>query len=163
MKYQPLLRHIEIKRSARDEDLAIVVFKPSCPREAIARFRSYCSENHISILQKKETLLSRDAVVALYPKIFSFSNEDLKFGLAWKKQTIDYLTSAPSRCFLVGGEDVYSKLSKYKYRLRDRYGKITHPKAVLSTEDFFEKVIKNIVHVIDEHELQNGLWVLFDN
>lgn len=155
------LRHIEIERSNSDLGLAILVFKPGYSIELVTQLKAYSSGKNITILREKEVLLSRDAVIALYPKIFTYSREDLDFGLSWKKQTIDYLTSATSKCFLLEGEGIYAKLSEYKYDLREKHGKITHPKTTLSKEDFLEKVVENLVHVIDRHELQNGLWVLF--
>ncbi len=156
-----ILQHLEIKRQNFHDELGIIIFKPQFVDVEIEQFRKYCELNKITILKEKTDTLSKEAIIALYKNIFSYSNNDLEFGVNWKAETINYLNSGPSVCILVTGSGVNRKLSNYKYELRSRYGKITNPKTTLSDEDFKNKVIKNMVHVIDDEELQNGLWILF--
>ncbi len=161
MKSSFLSQHLEIKRTQSKDVLGIILFKPEWTQDEIGNFKEYCAKNGVNILEERNMVLSRNTIIALYKNMFSFSTDDLQFGIEWKAKTIEYLTSGTSVCLLVKGECVDKKLSKYKYALRNRHGKITHPKASLSVEDFKEKVIKNLVHVVDIDELQNALWLLF--
>lgn len=161
MKLSLLSRHLDIKRTQSEEVLGIILFKPEWSPNDVESFNEYCSKNDINILEKRNIILSKDVVIALYKNIFSFSTDDLRFGITWKTETIEYLTSGQSICFLVQGKCANEKLSKYKYTLRDKCGKITHPKNLMNQEDFKEKVIKNLVHVVDDDEIQNALWLIF--
>lgn len=142
-------------------NLGIIIFKPECPPAEISAFKEYCKRKKLTILLKRRLVLSKEAVIALYPKIFSFSKDDLRYGLKWKEQTIQYLTSGSSVCLVIKGSEAGKCLSKYKYSLRKRYGKITHPKSIMPSNEFFSRVVKNYVHVIDKSELQNCIWLLF--
>lgn len=153
--------HLDGMRKNSSDGLGIIIFKPEYLKCEIKEFEKHCDQNNIRILKKKMIRLSRKTVIALYKNIFSFSKDDLLFGIQWKKETIKYLTSGQSICFLVSGKTIDKKLLNYKNDLRNRYGKITHPKNVLSMREFKEKVIKNLIHVVDSDELQYGLWLLF--
>lgn len=161
MTLSALQAHLDIEDMAGNETLGLIVFKPGYLESEVSEFKRHCDQNGLSIINNKELVFSREAVIALYPQIFSFSREDLEFGVNWKQRTIDYLISGPSLCFLVRGEFASDKLSKYKYGLREKYKKITHPKNKLSEADFLERVIKNLVHVVDQQELQNCIWLIF--
>lgn len=162
MELKYIRQHLEAKRrNVPGEELGIVIFKPQYIESETEKFKKFCDLNEMKILEKKMEILSKNTIIALYKNIFLYSNDDLTFGIDWKVETIKYLNSDPSMLFLIVGDDVCRKLSEYKYGLRDRYGKITHPKVMLSREEFIEKVIKNMVHVVDEEEIQNGLWLLF--
>ncbi len=158
----PIAYHLENLHQGKQRNLGIITFKPGYPSAEISIFYDYCQQKELEILLRRELLLSRELTIALYPKIFSFSQDDLRFGTEWKRQTIKYLTSGPSICFLIKGKEVVKELSDYKYSLREKYGKITHPQIIMSPNEFFISVVKNLVHVIDESELQNGLWLLFE-
>lgn len=160
MKSDYISLSIDRQRSGGN-DLGIILFKPGYEEQEIERFKKFCIKEKIVFFEEKGVVLTREAVVALYPKIFSFSQDDILYGATWKRDTLAYLTGGQSRCILVEGKNVNEKLHDYKCKMRERYGKLTHPKIKLSQEDFLERVIKNLVHVIDPEELQNGIWLLF--
>jgi hypothetical protein len=143
-------------------NLDIIIFKPGYSEQLINSFRVYCFEQKLKIIENREVTLSRETIIALYPKIFSFNKDDLIFGVGWKIDTIAYLTSGISSCFLIEGDNINQKLNSFKYKIREENGKLTHPKVKLSKEEFLEKVINNIIHVVDLEELQTGLWLLFN-
>lgn len=99
--------HLEQRRLGISNNLGILILKPDGPISEILSFRNYCLENNINILEEKNVTLSREAIVALYPKVFAFMTDDLKFGVSWKVQTIDYLRSAPSSCFFRRGSECF--------------------------------------------------------
>ena len=160
MKSDYISLSIDRQRSD-DNNLGIILFKPGYKEREIERFKKFCIKQKIVFLEEKDVVLTREAVIALYPKIFSFSQGDMLYDVTWKRDTLAYLTGGQSRCVLAEGESVNEKLHHYKCKLREKYEKLTHPKIKLSQEDFLERVIKNLVHVIDPEELQNGIWLLF--
>lgn len=140
--------------------MGLLLFKPECPPEELRAFQEYCVHQGIHLLRQERVRLSHAAVIALYPAIFRFSQEDLLFGIDWKEQTLNYLQSADCVYFLVQGVSIHEKLTDFKYALRARYGKVTHPKEILSPDAFLETVVKNLVHVVDAEEFPNALWLL---
>ncbi len=141
--------------------LGAVVFKPGYENKYLARFKEFCIVQELSLLKElPEMNLTKEFVIALYPKVFSFSDKDLQFGVEWKQLVIDYLTSAPVKIIIVTGKESTAKLNQFKYQLREENNKITNPKLVMTQKDFDEQVIKNLIHVIDEEELPNFLWLI---
>lgn len=163
MESSALQLHLNHQKINGTEKLVVVIFKPDYLENEVIEFQKYCVKTGLSIIKSKRIVFRREIAIALYPKIFSFSKEDLNFGIKWKQKTIDYLISNPSLCFLIRGKFADLKLFEYKHELRKRYGKITHPRRKLSEKKFFENVIKNLIHVVDQEELQNCIWLIFSN
>ncbi len=155
--------HLEDQWVKDNNATGIIIFKPGYSKPQIKDFLDFCVREDLNILDGHTVILSKETSIALYPKIFSFSKDDLKFGVGWKKEIIAHLTSGQSSYFLVRGSDAIKKLTDYKYKLREKHGKITDPRYTMSKKKFVDKVVKNLVHVIDEEELQNALWLLFSN
>jgi hypothetical protein len=155
-----LLDHLEEQRQSTPSKMGLILFKPECPLEELRAFDEYCVNQGIHLLTQGRARLSPSAIIALYPAIFRFSKEDLLFGIDWKEQTLNYLQSTDCVYFLVRGVSIHEKLTAFKYALRARYGKVTHPEEILSPEAFLETVVKNFVHVVDAEELPNALWLL---
>lgn len=153
--------HLDCQGKNMSDTLGIIIFKPHFDSEEIENFRIFCNQNQVRIIQEKNSIFSRETVIALYPKIFCFSPEDIKYGVGWKQEIIEYLTSADSFCFFVERENISKLLSDYKYRLRAKYGKVNRPTRVFNSGEFAELVIKNLIHVVDLPELQNAIWLLF--
>ena len=160
MNYEFLEKHILCKKE-NDTELGIVIFKPGYSFRDIKSFKKICIDEKLKILDNKHLVLSKEVVIGMYKNIFSYSVEDLNFGLSWKEETIKYLISDNCQCFLLHGKNTVDILTKFKYEIREKYGKITHPNILLTTEEFNEKVIRNLVHVVDDHEIQNVLWLIF--
>jgi nucleoside diphosphate kinase len=161
MSPNPLRLHVQVCKAGRGDGLGVLMFKPRYPPDVVREFQAYCFEERLKIVVSREVHLSRDAVIALYPDVFKFSRSDLVFGLCWKHQTIEYLTSGSCACFLVKGHGAIQRLSQYKKSVRRRFGKMQTPIKQLSQQDFFERVVQNMVHSVDEDEMQNAIWVLF--
>ena len=156
-----LLEHLNLKKEGSSKELGALILKPGCVPDEIAELESFASENGLELLVEKRVLLSPSEVVALYPESFSYSGNDLEFGIAWKEETLQYMTSGQSICYLFRGENAIAELTRFKYSLREKYGKVTRPSSPMSPEDFNEKVIRNLVHVADSDETQSAIWILF--
>lgn len=152
-------RDIQQKREKSLASFALLLFKPGFDPSLIWSFQDFCASQALKVLYEFESRLCNSDVIALYPTIFSYSANDLRYGITWKQKTIEYLTSSHCKAFIVEGVAATEKLSKLKNDLRERSGKISTPLAMLSEEEVFERVIKNLVHVVDEAELQNALWI----
>lgn len=155
--------YLEKEKNREVGNLGIIIFKPGFSESDISTFNEYTIHHNLSILKDFQKKFNKEAVVAMYPRRFTFTDNDLIYGLDWKKQTIDYLTTKPSRIFLVSGESATKKLHAFKVILRKKHGVIIHPnkEGKMSKKKFFQKVVKNIAHVVDEHEFQNSLWLIF--
>ena len=105
--------------------------------------------------------LKIDHVFLVYYDLFKKSDKDKIFGVSWKNQVINYLTSGKSEIYLIKGDRAYSLLKQYKLNIRSKYNKITKPSQKISNKIFTEKVIKNLIHVTDPEELIPTAWSLF--
>ena len=153
-------RYLSWMEKVPSRQLGIIIFKPGYSAKMIASFHEFCKKNGLAIAGQTKKKLSRGDVVALYPKIFSFSRQDLTYGVAWKKKTIEYPTSGPSLFLFAEGKNASGKVARFKAFLRNDHGKISHPEKKMSDKEFFDKVVKNIVHGVDEREVHNALWLL---
>ncbi len=160
MNYNFLEKHLSCKKENNIE-LGIAIFKPGYFPNDIESFIKLCSDEKLEILEHKDFKLSKEIIIGMYNNVFTYSFNDLIFGLDWKEETIKYLISDNCNCFLLSGKNTIDVLAKFKHEIRKKYGKITHPKIQLTKEEFNDKVIKNLIHVVDEHEIQNILWLLF--
>lgn len=153
-----ILEHLEEKRQEKAAALGVLLFKPDCPAVEYSDFEEYCRTENLTILQTQSHQLNRGDVIALYPKIYCDLPNDLVYGVAWKERMLDHLTSGPTRSLFLKGENVQERLMRYKRTLRDRHGKNLIPN--MSEQDFLERVIKNLVHVVEDDEVQTALWIL---
>ncbi len=156
-----ILEHLNLKNEGLLKELAVLVLKPDCAQGEIGQLMSFASENGLKLLSTRQLKLSASEVVALYPETFSYSDNDLVFGIGWKEETLRYMTSGQSICYLFTGENAIAELARFKYSLREKYGKVTRPDSPMSPEDFKNKVIRNLVHVADNNETQSAIWILF--
>ncbi len=127
MNYKFLERHLSYKKE-NNMELGIAIFKPGYFPHNIESFIKLCADEKFEILEHKEVKLSKEIIVGMYKNIFSYSFNDLIFGLDWKEETIKYLISDKCNCFLLSGKNTIDVLVKFKYEIRKKYGKITHPK-----------------------------------
>ena len=161
VKKDILLEYLKLKKQNLPLELGVLILKPDCLPEEITELKYFAINNDLEILFEKQIKFSYIEVIALYPESFCYSDNDLIFGINWKEETLKYMTSGPSICYLFKGENSISKLAKFKYLLREKYGKLTRPNFPLSPEEFNERVIRNFVHVADSDETQSALWILF--
>lgn len=150
-----------LKYRKENKTVGLIIFKPRFLDEHLNYFCKLCSDNNMLILNEGKILLTKNQVIALYPNIFSDSLDDYKYGFLWKKDTIDYLISGDCYYYLVCGSNYVDILTKFKYSLRHKYNKVSYPEIELNRNDFKKIVIENIIHVVDEHEIQNILWLFF--
>jgi len=142
--------------------IGFILFKPDCPKYEISAFRLFCKQEKINIIKEKQLILDRNMIIALYPSTFNLLKNDLKFGVIWKYELIKYLTHGSVNCFLVENKRILEILNKYKFFLRKKYKKITNPMKKMDKMTFKNRVIKNIVHVANEKEIQSILWLIFN-
>lgn len=152
--------HLNHKRSSGNE-FGVIILKPDCPEDEKVFLSEFASANGLRLLSESERGLTKQEVIALYPESFSYSNNDLEFGIDWKLETIAYMTSGKCACYLFEGEDAVRKLVSHKYAIRGRHGKVTRPEAPLSKDEFNERVVRNLAHTADAGEVQNVIWLLF--
>ncbi len=143
------------------EDSVIVLLKPDFPEDKKYDFLSYCSERSLKIIFEDSSILDRDKIFGIYYDIFKQRDDDRKYGISWKLKLIDYLTTGKSAYYIVQGVNAQKLLNDYKKMIREEYNKITTPKETLNENDFFEKVIKNLIHITNEKEFVPTCWFLF--
>ncbi len=161
MKYPNLNQYLLDNPLSGSYKVGVTIFKPGYTNEHLARFKEFCLVQELVVVEElPEGNLVKESVIALYPKVFSFSDKDIEFGVEWKQRVIDYLTSGPVKIFIVTGKESTEKLRRFKYQMREENNKITNPEQVMTQKDFDEQVIKNLIHVIDEEEIPNFLWLI---
>lgn len=138
--------------------LSIVILKPNSPGVIEINLLDFCKENNLRIIFCKKTVLQKHEIIALYPDIFNFMPTDTVFGVEWKYTLIEYMSESYSKIFFIEGNDSQILMEKFKITIRDRYGKITHPKTELSKEEFNEKVLRNLIHVVNQDHLGASVW-----
>lgn len=142
-------------------DTAIVILKPDFPTIEKDIFLDYCTSNNLNILSAKKMTLKIDHIFSVYYDLFKKNDQDKEFGVSWKTQVINYLTSGKSEIYFIKGDQAYSLLKQYKLNIRSKYNKITKPSQKISSKIFTEKVVKNLIHVTDTDELVPTAWSLF--
>jgi len=160
-KYTEL--HLNREKAGLRGTIGIIMFKPDCPKSEITNFYLFCKKQAVRIIKRKDVIFDRNMLFSLYFRVFNLLKNDFLFGIKWKAEIIKYLEDSYTVCFLVEckGMNVVTILNKYKYFLREKYGKITNPKSLINNKDFVDKVIRNMVHTVDEKEIQNVLWLVF--
>lgn len=151
---------LKLRSSNKDiSNIGLILFKPGSTLIIRKKFMDYCVLNNLKVISTKKLRLNRLQVIGLYPKIFSFDENDLKYGTRWKHQTIEYITSGVSYLYLVEGDKCIEKLQSYKRDVRNEYGKIMYPNRKLDPKEFFDKTVKNIAHCVDTQELDVAAWL----
>ncbi len=148
-------------RKTRAKDFGIAIIKPKVSRAVVREISDIIAENNLSIISSYSKKLSRSDILALYHDIYMFSENDKKFGIEWKRDKLEYMSSGNCGIYLISGKSVQSTLIDIRNNIRGKYGKCSIPKKELSRQQFIDQAIKNIVHVVDDCELENALWLLF--
>jgi hypothetical protein len=160
----PILNFLEVysKDCHNDAiDSVVVLLKPDYPEDKKVSFLSYCNEKSLKIIFNDSSILNKEKIFGIYYDLFRQRDDDLKYGILWKLKLIDYLTSGKSNYYLIQGVNAQELLNNYKKVIRLEYDKITTPKEVMSEDIFFEKVIKNLIHVTNTEEFVPTCWFLF--
>lgn len=161
MEYSYLHKYMLINPLSGSYKLGVVILKPGYKKEYVISLKEFCIAQELTILEElPEMKLAKEFVIALYPEVFGFSEKDLQFGVDWKQLVIDYFTSGPVKIFIISGNDSTKKLHQFKHQIREENNKITDPAQVIIGQDFEEKVVKNLIHVIDKKEIPNFLWLI---
>ena len=143
---------------------AIVLFKPDAlevrdeyqeSRTTVADMgRLMLVESGLTIVQENTPHLTPDDVYAMYERVLKPNpQDDAIWGTQWKREVIAHLTSRPLEALLLEdgyANDPISKSQMFKDKLRANYG---------DQED----VVRNLVHVPDEDELDLTHAILFDS
>lgn len=143
-----------------EKELSILVIKPGFKVEFIQKVHDFITLNKLKLICEYDFLFDKSSLLAIYNDIYRFTNNDIKFGLEWKQRKIVYMTSESSRIFIVSGPNAQSLSEAFKYRIRDKYKKLSIPDRKLSPDEFEELAIKNIIHVVDESDIEVALWLL---
>lgn len=150
------------KPEASDDELAIIILKPGYRREHVQSLLSFIEEESLEILLERNQKLNKQEIIALYGDIYRFDKNDVKFGLSWKEQKMKYMSSGLSRIYILSGKNTQLLSSDFKRRLRENYGKLSIPPKKLTEEEFIEVAIKNIIHVVDDTEIEVAIWLLIE-
>ena len=139
---------------------AIVLHKPDFPEAEKEAFTSFCGEYSLQIIFQKTLKLEKHQIMSVYHDLFQGKGDRAEYGLKWKLEVLDYLTSGNSVCFLLQGHGAQNLACKYKHALREKYGKITTPQQRLSTADFRNKVVQNLIHTAAAEDFASTYWSL---
>ncbi len=120
-------------------DVSVLILKPDFPISEKDNFLSYCMSNNLKILSNRRIILKKDQIFSVYYDLFKKSDQDKEFGVSWKNQVINYLTSGKSEIYFIKGNQAYSLLKQYKLNIRSKYNKITKPSQKISNKIFIEK------------------------
>lgn len=142
-----------------DKELAVIVMKPGFQSEHINHLYDFLAQDKLKIVFQTSKTLTPHEVLAIYNDIFRFNDTDLLFGLEWKKRKLKYMTSGDSLIHIVQGKNAQAVCEKFKYKLRDRFNKLSVPDKKLSNDEFEELAIKNLVHVVDAGETEIAIWL----
>jgi hypothetical protein len=71
------------------------------------------------------------------------------------------MQSGKSQIILVCGVSAQQKCERIKYKIRDKFGKLSVPDRRLDDESFEYLAIKNIIHAVDKDEIEIALWLFF--
>lgn len=143
-----------------EDELAIIILKPGFTDEHHEKVTIFCAQNNLELVRHNDFQFDPTSTLALYNDIFRFSENDIRFGYDWKARKLAYMTSGPSRIYIVRGKDARPLSEAFKYELRDTYGKLSVPDRALNNDEFEELAIKNIVHVVDGADIEVALWLL---
>jgi hypothetical protein len=147
--------------SASLEDVSILLLKPGFDPNTATELEERVSSARLQVELKSKLTLPALAVVALYghttlqPHI-----SDAVYGLEWRNRMLDYMTSGESRAYLVAGNQAATKAREIRDVMRASHGKVTIPTRTYSGNEFFNLVIKNVVHNPDKSELLPTAWAL---
>lgn len=136
------------------DNLAMVVVKPATAElmeEVTDWVLEQTNEVGLEILHEDIIILDKDAVVTLYPSIFT-DRADIPPDQAinYRNALLDYMTEAPCRVLILYGEKAPSVAEAIKYEIRKNLG-----------SDFTTKYLKNFVHVPDNAEYSESLEAFY--
>jgi nucleoside diphosphate kinase len=153
---------LTLEKEKEGGNFSVVLLKPGFDDQVVSEFQEFLHSRRLRVMYRKRRKLNKSHVIALYPKVFRYQSNDLIYGLGWKEQFIKYLTSSSCMIYFIEGENAIRILQDFKFRLRKKKKLILHPKKQGKMDEgvFFEKVIKNLIHVVDRNDIQNSLWLL---
>jgi hypothetical protein len=143
-------------------ELAVALLKPDFTPEHEDILLSKAAENYLQVIKHIDIILTIDQVIAIYNDIFRFSNNDIMFGIEWKKRKLHYMASDTSRIYLLQGKNAQQICEQIKYEIREQFKKLSVPNRKLNDEKFEELAIKNIIHVVDKDETDIPIWLFFN-
>lgn len=144
-----------------DAEIAIIILKPGFTLKQNKEVLSFINLSGLKLLYETDFQFDAMSTLALYNDIFRFNDKDIVFGYQWKDQKLIYMLSGPSYVYIVQGRRAQALAESFKYKLRNSYGKLSVPDKQLSSVEFNELAIKNIIHVVDTNETEIALRLLF--
>ena len=144
-----------------DSEMAIIILKPGFTLKQKDEVSSFISHSGLRLLHETDFQFDAKSTLALYNDIFRFNDQDIVFGYQWKDQKLMYMLSGLSRVYIIQGRSAQSLAESFKYKLRNTYGKLSVPDKRLSSAEFGELAIKNIIHVVDTNETEIALRLFF--
>ena len=144
-----------------DLEIAIIILKPGFTLRQAEEVEHFISLRGLKLLHETTFQFDTKSTLALYNDIFRFNDEDTVFGYQWKDQKMMYMSSGKSHVYVIQGRNAQAQAESFKYTLRDAYGKLSVPDKKLSSIEFNERAIKNIIHVVDSHETEIALRLFF--
>lgn len=155
-----ILRAVDLQRTHSISNFGVILLKPDFTSDTEARLSDHCERHSLSLIWDARFQLTAPAVIMLYPATFRFSEDDLRYGILWKKQLIDYLSTGVCKIFVFEGNSATEKLAEFKHKERGYLGKLSKPENNMDQTEFIEKVVKNAVHVVEKVDIENALWLL---
>lgn len=153
-----------IVRLYSDPDLSpgFLMLKPGFDQELVDMTLRKIHDSNLSVERWDDVMIPRlGAIAMLSGSVLLNAAEDYNFGNSWKKDTIEYLSSAKSRVFAISGHDTASRCLDIRKDIRRLTGKVaSSPDRVMSDDQFYLQVVQNTIHSPDPHEIAPFAWII---
>jgi hypothetical protein len=157
----PLLeQQLAYRRGDTAEALGFLLLKPGHTPEDIDFVQAGLAEHDLRVLQEDEVRLSPADALALYHRLFSFRPNDSTFGLGWKDHHLLHITSGLSHYVVARGIDAVTYCDEIKQQLRSERGKLGAPGEQMTTEEFLERCVRNVIHNAEDEDIETTLWLV---
>ncbi len=138
-------------------DISILVLKPGFYNQTSKLIghtfgkltESLIESARLSILFSSEKQINSDEIQSIYRTIYS-REPIFPDALIFRSELLEYMQSSELTCFLVVGDDAQCKLELIKKTLRN-----------LTNIEPGTSIVRNIVHVPEEHEIGMAIEALF--
>lgn len=159
------MSYVEVAYSTmkdRPDSFSMLLLKPGFTTEQKDELFDTVHDRKLKLERADSVILPRLATIALYStSILKLQPDDFIFGLNWKNEAIDYMTSGPSIVVGVSGEDAHLQCREIRDSMRSLHGKVQpRPGELLSDEEFRRRAIRNLIHHPDPEETIPLAWTI---
>lgn len=155
-------QQLEYRAGEREDSIGMILLKPDHVPADEDFVRDALATSGLEVVGALKANLSVAAASVLYFTALRYEEADLVFGIEWKSELLRHLTSGQSNLYIVSGIQAVRSCLDIKGELRRARGKIGKPDEILSPQDFLDLAVRNVVHSVDEHDIEQTLWLTTD-